>query len=243
MRIIFSRKGFDTGSGGAPSPIIDGRPVSLPIPTKRRSPTCYHDLGLGDVVERVTRGRIGPDHLCHEDPMFFDGRCLFGQCSAAQSHLRRQGVGIGDVFLFFGLFADEMSRERHHRLYGYMWVESLIVGDALRPTHEVIQAAPRQHPHTMGEWNANNCLYVGPGKLAAHSDPRLRLTAEGGPLRLWDVPPWLTETGLSYHGRPERWRDGDQLEIVSRGQEFVADIGDRAEPRRWLDDIITVIEG
>ncbi|TXG84455.1 MAG: hypothetical protein E6R12_04560 [Sphingomonadales bacterium] len=243
MRIIFSRKGFDTGSGGAPSPIIDGKPISLPIPTKRRSTTCYRDLGLGDVVERVTRGRIGADHLCHEDPMFFDGRCLFGQCGAAQSHLRRHGVGIGDVFLFFGLFADEMSSERHHRLFGYMWVESLIEGDALRPDHEVIQAAPRQHPHTIDDWNANNCLYVGPGKLAGHADPRLGLTTQSGPLRLWDVPPWLAETGLSYHGRSERWRDGGQLEIVSRGQEFVADIGDREEPRRWLDIIITVIEG
>ena len=243
MRIILSRKGFDTGSGGAPSPIINGRPVSLPIPTKRRSKTCYRDLGLGDVVERVTRGRIGADHLCHEDPMFFDGRCLFGQCAAAQSHLRRQGVGIGDVFLFFGLFADEMSGERHHRLYGYMRIEDIIEGDALRPDHDVIQSAPRPHPHTMGEWNANNCLYVGPGKLAALADPRLRLTTQDGPLRLWDVPPWLAETALSYHGRAERWRDGDQLEIVSRGQEFVADIGDREEPRRWLNDIIAVIEG
>ena len=174
--------------------------------------------------------------------MFFDGRCLFGQCGAAQSHLRRQGVGLGDVFLFFGLFADEVSRERHHRLYGYMRVDNIIEGDALRLDHGVIQAAPRPHPHTMGDWNANNCLYAGPGKLAAHSDAGLRLTTEGGPLRLWDVPPWLAETGLSYHGRPERWHDGDQLEIVSRGQEFVADIGDRDEPRLWLDDIIAVIE-
>ena len=243
MRIIFSRKGFDTGSGGAPSPIIDGRPVSLPIPTNRRSTTRYHDLGLGSLVERVTRGRVGRDHLCHEDPMFFDGRCLFGQCGAAQSHLRRQGVGIGDVFLFFGLFADEISGGRHHRLYGYMRVDSIIEGDALRSSHNAIQAAPRPHPHTMGDWNANNCLYVGPSRLAAHADPRLRLTTHGGPLRLWDVPPWLAKTGLSYHGRAERWHEGGQLEIVSRDQEFVADIGDREQPRRWLDDIIGVLEG
>lgn len=74
LRIIFSRKGFDTGSGGAPSPIIDGRPVSLPIPTKRRSMISYEDLGLGD------------DHLCHEYPMFIGDRCAFGQCSTAFRH-------------------------------------------------------------------------------------------------------------------------------------------------------------
>lgn len=110
------------------------------------------------------------------------------------------------------------------------------------PDHHVIQSAPRPHPHTMGEWNANNCLYVGPGNLAADADPRLRLTTPGGPLRLWDVPPWLAETRLSYHGRAERWHASGQLEIVSRGQEFVANIGDREGPRRWLDDLVAVIE-
>ena len=243
MRIIFSRKGFDTGSGGAPSPIIDGKPISLPIPTKRRSTTSYHDLGLGDLVERVTRGRIGADHLCHEDPMFFDERCLFGQCGAAQSHLRNQGVGLGDVFLFFGLFAEEKSDERHHRIFGYMRIDQMIEGAAVRPSSEEIKQAPRQHPHTIGEWNANNCVYAGKGKLAGLAGPRLRLTTRGGPLRLWDVPPWLAETGLSYHGREERWRDSGQLEVVSRGQEFVADVGDREEPKRWLDNLIKVIDG
>ena len=33
MRIILSRKGFDSANGGYPSPIMpDGRMVSLPIP-------------------------------------------------------------------------------------------------------------------------------------------------------------------------------------------------------------------
>ena len=76
MRIVFSRKGFDSGSGGAPSPILSGKPVSLPIPTTHRSHTSYEQLGLGDVVEQQTRGRIGRDHLCHEDPMFFDNFCV-----------------------------------------------------------------------------------------------------------------------------------------------------------------------
>ena len=117
VRIVLSRKGFDTGSGGAPSPIIDGRPISLPIPTHHRSATTYDNLGLGDLVERVTRSKIGRTHLCHHDPMFTSGQCLFGQCGAAQSHLRNQGVGIGDVFLFFGLFTDESTAERHHRIF------------------------------------------------------------------------------------------------------------------------------
>lgn len=39
MRNVFSREGFDRGSGGKPSAILDDRPISLLIPTKRRSAT------------------------------------------------------------------------------------------------------------------------------------------------------------------------------------------------------------
>jgi hypothetical protein len=35
MKLILSRKGFDSSTGGIPSPIFpDGRMVSLPIPDK-----------------------------------------------------------------------------------------------------------------------------------------------------------------------------------------------------------------
>lgn len=85
MRIILSRKGFDTGSGGTASPINGGRPISLPIPTSGRSMTSYDQLGLGDIVEKVTRGKIGRGHLCHEDPMFVSNQCIFGR---AERHNR-----------------------------------------------------------------------------------------------------------------------------------------------------------
>ena len=126
MRLVFSRKGFDSGSGGAPSPIVDGRPISLPIPTSRRSVATYAAFGFGEAVELAPRGRIGGNHLCHNDPMFRDGRWYFGQCGAAQAHLANQGVDVGDTFLFFGLFADEHTGSRHHRIYGYMEVQSVI---------------------------------------------------------------------------------------------------------------------
>jgi hypothetical protein len=118
MKVIFSRKGFDTSKsfGRVPSPIIEGAPISLPIPTQHRSVTTYRQAGLGQIVEQVSKGRIRADDLCHEDPMFFDGRWAFGQVGAAQSHLERNGVGVGDVFLFFGLFASLDGRDRHHRI-------------------------------------------------------------------------------------------------------------------------------
>ncbi|MED5207329.1 MAG: hypothetical protein VX465_11920, partial [Pseudomonadota bacterium] len=126
MRIIFSRKGFDSASGGGPSPIVAGRPVSLPIPAGEASHTTYGDLGLGDHAAHASRGKLGAEDLCHHDPMFTgDGVCLFGQCGAAQTHLANQGVGEGDVFLFFGLFR-EAGGEPHHRIYGWCEIAEII---------------------------------------------------------------------------------------------------------------------
>lgn len=241
MRIVLSRKGFDTGSGGAPSPIVDGRPISLPIPARQRSTTTFDSLGLGDLVEASTSGKIGRLHLCHEDPMFADGECYFGQCGAAQSHLRNQGVTIGDVFLFFGLFAEETTGERHHRIFGFLRIAEIRQLGKLAAEPSVYPGLPSHHPHLLGSSFSNNTIYRGIGKLARSATDKLRLTQVGGPLMKWDVPGWLGEFGLSYHRKPERWFAKRKLEIVARGQEFVTDIADAYEPRQWLESMIREI--
>ena len=67
MRIVFSRKGFDSAAGGGPSPIVGGRPLSLPIPAGAASRTSYDALGLGegDKIDGVDgrEGLIGHDGL------------------------------------------------------------------------------------------------------------------------------------------------------------------------------------
>jgi Nucleotide modification associated domain 3 len=260
MRIIFSRKGFDSGSGGGPSPIIDGRPISLPIPavpnSNQHSATRYRDIGLGDVVEQMSR-YIKADHFCHHDPYFTsDGHCAFGQESAAQGHLTNQGVGPGDVFLFFGLFANPDGRDLHHRIFGCLEIEDIMRPGAIPRMDEAPAWAP-QHPHyivrdpTRGTYNANNSLYVGTGQTAEQAHPALRLTAQEAhnPAKLtslWQVPPWLRRIGLTYHGADWRWQQhGDRhfLRSVGRGQEFVADIGDDGEAKLWVNTIIDQIRG
>lgn len=241
MRIIFSRKGFDSAAGRTPSPIVGGRPISLPIPTSRRSQTSYDDLELGDLVEQTTRGRIKAANLCHDDPLFDNGLCWFGQCAAAQGHLAKRGVTIGDVFLFFGLFADEMTGERHHRIFGFMSIECMGSPEAIRSTPQWTDPS-RPHPHFIGEWNANNTVYFGRGRAASRASPSLRLTKPGGPLNSWTVPTWLREHGLSYHGRGERWVGETELDSAKRGQEFVSDVGESAEARHWLEGIVAEIE-
>jgi len=242
VKVIFSRKGFDSGAGRAPSPIIDGRPQSLPIPTRRRSDTTYGDLGLADVVEKVTRGRLNGSDLCHFDPMFENSRCAFGQTGTAQTHLANNGVGVGDVFLFFGLFVNGDGKDRHHRIFGYLDVEE-VVDFGPEPSRSMQpKGFTQQHPHTIGEWNPNNTLYLGPGVTTTSASSELRLTVPGGPLSQWNIPSWLKQAGLTYHSKPERWLADGTLSAVARGQEFVSDITGNFEAMDWVNEIKTEID-
>jgi len=242
MRIIFSRKGFDSAAGGGPSPIVSGRPLSLPIPcTKGLSPVTYGDLGLGEHAAKASRGKLGAGDACHFDPMFReDGTAILGQCHAAQGHLVKQGVAEGDVFVFFGLF-DSADEGRHHRIFGFLRIERRI---DLVTCEEATRAAYRSigQPHAFGLHAGNDMLYVGRGAAARSAPASLRLTARGEKPSQWIVPPWLHRTGLSCHEAPWRWGEGWRLQAVSRGQEFVAHVGDDPEPRAWLDQVIADIE-
>lgn len=117
MKIILSRKGFDSSNGGCASPIFpDGRLVSLPIPASG-APTSFSDvsfdgLSVGQVVRDLSGGKVLPDSPTHLDPDLSNEALprqegwlpAFGQTGAAQSHLNSQGVEVGDLFLFFGWF-------------------------------------------------------------------------------------------------------------------------------------------
>ncbi|MEL7189041.1 MAG: hypothetical protein AAGK17_05765 [Pseudomonadota bacterium] len=238
MKIIFSRKGFDSSAGGGPSPIVAGRPLSLPIPAGTASRTTYGDLGLEEHAAKASRGKLGAQDLCHHDPMFLtDGTCAFGQCGAAQTHLERQGVGLGDVFVFFGLFAEEETGEPHHRIFGYLRVEEMISLGEGAPQWALDLA----HPHALAMHHKNDVIWRGEGRTANSASEALRLTVPGGPPSLWQRPYWLKRGGLSYHDRADRWIRGGKLRSVARGQEFVADIGRRKAPRDWLEQVIAEI--
>ncbi|HLX05396.1 MAG TPA: hypothetical protein VKR28_07665, partial [Candidatus Binatus sp.] len=160
MKLILSRKGFDSANGGCPSPILDGRLCSLPIPDAG-APTTYADIAtfrgspVARVVEDLTRGRIRQSDGAHLDPdLRRDSiarargwRPIFGQAAAAQSHLARHEVGCGDLFLFFGCFrqAEKVGGEfrfvrdapKLHVIFG--WLQ---VGGVSRATNELATEIP-----------------------------------------------------------------------------------------------------
>lgn len=178
MRLILSRKGFDSSSGGCPSPIFpDGSMIALPIPDKR-SPIRYQDLvwrerNLGALVATLTKGRVRADFRAHLDPDLRESllprepgwRAALGQHGIAQGHLRKQGVRAGDVFLFWGLFraVDDglrwTGRPEHH-LWGWMQVADVVsVDEVVRRGGGEWRWASR-HPHLAFPPDAANTLYL-----------------------------------------------------------------------------------
>ena len=109
-RVILSRKGFDSKYGGRPSPIFEnGNIFSLPIPQNGESPKKYHELKFNGIsgtqaLKEVSATQVTSEDFCHYDPALNDKIGLFGQAGSAQSELKNNGVGIGDLFLFFGWF-------------------------------------------------------------------------------------------------------------------------------------------
>lgn len=180
MKIIFSRKGVDSASGGIPSPIFpDGRLLSLPIPD-RQSPICYDDIKwneyqLGSIVSQLTKGRIPGSYRAHLDPdlrsesipRHDDWKPMLGQTGTAQGHLRKHSVDVNDVFFFFGLFREVVQEDGkivwnkksspRHIIWGWLQVGEIIQLDACDKAQYCWAA---YHPHFHRDPEKNNTLYI-----------------------------------------------------------------------------------
>ena len=111
MKVILSRKGFDSSAGGYPSPILqDGTMLSMPIPGGN---SLYLDLSYmgkpySAILANLSNNKFVEEN-CHLDPdIRRDIRTVpeewiaaFGQTGNAQSYLTKIDVQPGDIFLFF----------------------------------------------------------------------------------------------------------------------------------------------
>lgn len=218
MKIVFSRKGFDSGSGGGASPILPGdRLVSLPIPDYRGE-TSYGDLSCADgvdvaqLVSDLSGGRYRPRHKAHLDPDLDedsisrpDGwRGAFGQTGAAARHLDNQRVGEGDVFLFFGWFRDVEKvdgRWRYapkgrnvHAIFGWLQVDEVVRLSSGCGSEWEEKPWLATHPHVGRPADPNNRIYIGRRAFGLHG---LEDTAGFGVFRTLDQKRILTGPGGS----------------------------------------------
>ncbi|MDB9528425.1 hypothetical protein PN498_20705 [Oscillatoria sp. CS-180] len=190
MRIILSRKGFDSSYGGKPSPIFsDGTLCSLPIPEGKRGQqaTCYDDIcfgnhSLGHLVEDLTNGKVKASRRVHLDPDLCPGslprrsywRPLFGQTGAAEGHLRNRGISSGDLFLFFGWFREvEQVNNRYryvkaapdlHVLFGWLQIGARIDVETETDLPDWLTYHPHVYNRDRYSQHANT-LYLAPSTL------------------------------------------------------------------------------
>lgn len=188
MKVILSRKGFDSAHGGYPSPILpNGKLVSLPIPSNNF--TKYSDLKLDykhtyfDLMKQLNPKikfdekwhELTKNTECHLDPDVYkevierpkDWKALFGQIGGAQTHLKKR-VGVGDLFLFFGTFRKikkidgkiifDPEDSEKHIIFGYLQISEII---EVKPNTKLLKWMIH-HPHAEKSRRdrKNNTLYV-----------------------------------------------------------------------------------
>ena len=274
MKLVFSRKGFDSAAGGGPSPIMsDGRMLTLPIPEPISDGGALyselHDVDGTDYLTLLRRfgyTKYGHESAAHLDPDLVPTtrsrqarwRGMLGQANGPASHLVKQRVGSGDLFLFWGLFANAdgsqpLKKLRHqHALFGYLEVAQVVNAGA----GEVVPDAC-YHPHFQPEYRGiQNKVYVAterfshdpsrPGWGVFRWSPTLRLTPlTSRGITEWRLPSCFhpsSGTVLTHHIDPAIWTapGPDGYVTVQRrgnGQEFVCEAS--PEIQAWAIDLIT----
>ncbi|WNF22658.1 hypothetical protein [Mesobacillus jeotgali] len=189
-KVILSRKGFDSSSGGKPSPILGDRLMSLPIPLAG-SNDFYRNLTFSETesylkimqdlgIKGHLEGHVDPDIrrsiIVHRPS---EWRGTFGQSGTSQANLRNQNVGKGDIFLFFGWFKEawrvngswvyRQNAPNIHMIYGYLEVEEVY---DLNSIH-TIPSWVKYHPHYRDRADYDqkrNAIYTATGKFSTYKD-------------------------------------------------------------------------
>lgn len=264
-RIVLSRKGSDSAWGGRPSLRVGDELISLPIP-ESAARRAGDGLRYGDLPVHARVGAlhghlrdVGADRHVHLDP---DVRpelragagwrgaarhaLMFGQEGAAERHLRNQGVGPGDLFLFFGWFRGAVQRggvwkrtgPDEHCIWGWLQVEDSYPVTGAQEARELRWAA--HHPH-VARWelfDRHNRLYRArrrlsfapelPGAGVFRWQPGLTLSQRcvaGATRREWCLPGFFRQTGLTYNQvdgpRCPEARGRVHVRSAAIGQEFV----------------------
>ena len=260
MKIIFSRKGFDLSSGFLPSPIFeDNTYFSLPIPYEKGIPfadvsyKCNKgkSINLMELLNQLDKFKpanggkraVTDTDFCHFDPDIADNVIIkgrnepwqrgFGQKNGEQTHLEGQGVGKGDLFIFFGRFQDiietagkykyDTSKKPRHVIFGWMEVgEILEINPNPNENNKNDKSEYpllKNHPHYNWDNELNNVIYIPTGELSLNPekkgygtfeqyDDKFLLSKNGENMGIWKLPTCFHKDNginLSKHGKESRW--------------------------------------
>ena len=252
MKVIISRRGFDSSAGKMASPILpDGRVISLPIPTSHDKTTWAdievgQDLDLAALVSNLRSQNTKAENLdtIHMDPDLnrsksnrLEGwRPALGQVNGSQTHLENHEIQIGDVFLFFGWFREveliegRWCYKKHapniHMLFG--WLEIGSIHHLAKHRASDFSLGIQQHVHIADlerynqDYKGKNTLYV-----AKEYSKYLENSLGGGCFGYWSQELQLTKKGRS--------RSFWQLPAWFK-PEGRQPLSHHANAHRWMDD-------
>ena len=265
MKVILSRKGFDSGNGGQPSPIMpDGTLLSMPIPSDEDLDNTYstiiwNGMSYYEIIRSLNpRSKINNENHCHLDPDLRESvrsrmvgwKPAFGQMSSALTLLRNNHVSIGDIFLFFGWFkATELVNGRlvykkHapdlHVIYGYLQVGEIIEKKSDIPIWLMA------HPHASYDdsWQkGKNAIFLPSDHLSFQNNMK------GSGVLDFRLDRVLTKSGysrrcwdlssffknVSITYHPNPWKNGF-FKSANKGQEFTMEA--TPEIQNWAKQII-----
>lgn len=259
MKLILSRKGFDSSFADMPSPILpDGTLLSIPIPSDDKisyDELNYNGKSYSELLKELKKSFNYTS--CHLDPDIRkecktrDDKWVaaFGQSDAALSHLFNNNVSIGDIFLFFGWFRKtEYDKEGKLRfvknapnlqiIFGY-----LQVGEILNKYDDIKRIYWHPHADIRRENDKLNAIYLASNKLfdlnlngygTFNFSKELVLTKEGYSKSRWELPKCLKGKKITYH--KESNDKGDYFQSVARGQEFIVEMDN--DILEWIKDIV-----
>jgi len=167
MKVILSRKGFDSSCGGSPSLIYNNKLITIPIPGAD-SEIRYKDLIFEESINFIKVMKdLGITYYseAHLDPDLrrsiygkreSEWRPIFGQDQASLSILESAKIGKGDLFVFYGWFRDVINSNGTfqykkgakdlHVIYGYFEIDEVI---DLTKEDSKIPSFCSYHPHVV----------------------------------------------------------------------------------------------
>jgi hypothetical protein len=253
MKLILSRKGSDSSYGKRPSPIAsDGSMISIPIPEDGFDHGITYNSINGIPPVLSGPAHLDPDLRKQAIPRQTGWKPSFGQCDAALTHLINQGVGKGDLFVFYGWFKGPgLPIKGSHVIWG--WLQ---VGDIYWPGIRSLPDWLREHPHACPHLkpHTGNAIYTAADALniagaegssgAGTFDnfrPSLRLSY-GEKMSHWRVPSLLIPADefsqtISRHTKKNFTDLGDGTAILatkSPGQEYVVDCDKHPCALEWI---------
>lgn len=199
MKIILSRKGFDSSvqGGGSASFVFKNDIYPLPIPEVGNE-IKYEDLkfdGENNLLKVMRDLNINQFTECHFDP-YISSKMIpndspinswkrsLGQCDIAQSILKAEDIQKGDLFIFFGWF-NQLKLENgkfkyvnfsgYHKegvqmIYGYLEVGDDIINIEKNDNQRADWV--QSHPHYIqrNQFRGENVIYTANKELTFNVD-------------------------------------------------------------------------